>query len=465
MLTQPVVQFRGWSSTRASWSCRTSAGRPTWQGADNRFTFTACARSHRGRINDGAGVDGLGVAAVSSATRQFARNGNPVHIAISRQRQRVRVYFNEDKVWDVPRALLAEGKYNSIIFFVPTIEAGSEYFVANLRLAVGAPDTRNKLLTEGKWVTHGILFDVNSDRVRPESYGALKEIANVLTESADVKVQVVGHTDSDGDAAQNLDLSKRRAASVRAPAREGVRDRGSAHGHRRQGREPAGRQERLRGRQGQQPARGVHQEVARDRGVRRWHAHRSPAERRSHCLRGAPFATRLAAQARPQVRRVFQGKDHTLLLEPDGTLKCWSVGRTPNVSGEFGQGHFNMLEPYRLYTVPGLSNVVSAAAGWDTSFAVLADGRILSWGAKGNTGTLGTTPLAEVEVSAEARANSPTPTPVAARFDAVDLSLEATTPWRLHATARCGPGAVEDRDASASDRSRSSTSRPTGRTR
>ena len=30
-----------------------------------------------------------------------------------------------------------------------------------------------------------------------------------------MKVTIIGHTDSDGDAAQNLDLSKRRAASVR----------------------------------------------------------------------------------------------------------------------------------------------------------------------------------------------------------------------------------------------------------
>jgi len=80
---------------------------------------------------------------------------------------------------------------------------------------VGAPDTGNKLLTDGKWVTHGILFDVNSDRVKAEWYGALKETSNVLAESKDVKVQVVGNTDSDGDDAQNLDLSKRRAAAVR----------------------------------------------------------------------------------------------------------------------------------------------------------------------------------------------------------------------------------------------------------
>jgi outer membrane protein OmpA-like peptidoglycan-associated protein len=89
------------------------------------------------------------------------------------------------------------------------------YYIANLRLATGAPDTRNKILTEGKWVSHGILFDVNSDRIKGESYGSLKEIANVLTESANVRVTIVGHTDSDADDASNLDLSKRRAASVK----------------------------------------------------------------------------------------------------------------------------------------------------------------------------------------------------------------------------------------------------------
>ena len=60
----------------------------------------------------------------------------------------------------------------------------------------------------GKWVSHGILFDVNSDRIKGESYGSLKEIAGVLTENADLRVLIVGHTDSDGDTAANLDLSK-----------------------------------------------------------------------------------------------------------------------------------------------------------------------------------------------------------------------------------------------------------------
>ena len=90
------------------------------------------------------------------------------------------------------------------------------FLFSNIRLAVGAPDTRNRLITEGKFVTRGILFDVNSEKIKPESYGVLKEISTVLNENPDVKVKIVGHTDADGDDNSNMDLSKRRAEAVKA---------------------------------------------------------------------------------------------------------------------------------------------------------------------------------------------------------------------------------------------------------
>jgi outer membrane protein OmpA-like peptidoglycan-associated protein len=70
-------------------------------------------------------------------------------------------------------------------------------------------------MTEGKLVSYGIYFDVNRAEVKPTSYATLKEIAQVLKENPTVSIKILGHTDSDGDEAANLDLSKRRAAAVK----------------------------------------------------------------------------------------------------------------------------------------------------------------------------------------------------------------------------------------------------------
>ena len=133
------------------------------------------------------------------------------HIAIWVQKTRIRLYQDQNKIIDLPRALPAGCVKPDRLRF----ESGAA-MVSNIRIAVGAPDTRNKLMTEGKLVTYGIYFDVNKDVVKPESYGTLKDIAAILNEVPDVKVRILGHTDADGQDAANLDLSKRRAASVKA---------------------------------------------------------------------------------------------------------------------------------------------------------------------------------------------------------------------------------------------------------
>lgn len=140
------------------------------------------------------------------------KQGVANRISIWRQKNRIRLYINETKVWDLPRAFDPSLKYSML--FANNLFAGAN-FITNLRVAVGAPDTRSKLITEGKFSTTGILFDVNSDKIKPESYGVLKELGTVLKENAAVKVRIIGHTDSDGEDAKNLDLSKRRAVSVK----------------------------------------------------------------------------------------------------------------------------------------------------------------------------------------------------------------------------------------------------------
>lgn len=150
-------------------------------------------------------------------TTQFiATSKNKVHVSVWRQKNRIRVYLNEEKMLDLPRAFASSVKYNRVTFSRNDGSEGDRYLLGNIRFAIGAPDTRSKLITEGKLTTRGILFDSGSDKIKPESYGTLKDIAQVLSENPDVRVKIIGHTDSDGDDTKNLELSKNRAAAVKA---------------------------------------------------------------------------------------------------------------------------------------------------------------------------------------------------------------------------------------------------------
>ena len=128
-------------------------------------------------------------------------------------KRRVRIYHLGEKVLDVPTNIYAEGKFNRLRFF--GWDRASYPFVTNIKVTTAAPDMRSKLLTEGKLISYGIYFDSGKDVVKPESYGSLNEIANVLKENPSLKIKIIGHTDSDGDDAMNLDLSKRRAVNVK----------------------------------------------------------------------------------------------------------------------------------------------------------------------------------------------------------------------------------------------------------
>jgi outer membrane protein OmpA-like peptidoglycan-associated protein len=139
---------------------------------------------------------------------------NVNHVIIWVQNRRVRIYHQGEKVLDMPTNLYDDSKFSRLAFQLYRGASSSSY-VTNVKITTASPDTRNKLLTEGKLVTYGIYFDVNKDVVKPESYGTLNDIAKTLNEVPDVKVKIVGHTDADGQDAANLDLSKRRAGAVK----------------------------------------------------------------------------------------------------------------------------------------------------------------------------------------------------------------------------------------------------------
>jgi outer membrane protein OmpA-like peptidoglycan-associated protein len=73
-----------------------------------------------------------------------------------------------------------------------------------------------ELAQSGHARLYGINFDTDSDHLRADAKPAIDQLLAALKAHPDWKVSIEGHTDSTGNAAHNLDLSKRRAASVMA---------------------------------------------------------------------------------------------------------------------------------------------------------------------------------------------------------------------------------------------------------
>lgn len=144
--------------------------------------------------------------------------GKPIHIAIWNQGQRIRVWLNEEKIYDIPVAIPQGIAFDHLGFNVEGSAYQDEqvgYYISNIMVADAMADLRSKFLTEGKIVTQGILFDTNSSNIKPESVGTIDAIAKIFIDNPSLNIEIKGHTDSEGDEQKNLTLSNQRAESVK----------------------------------------------------------------------------------------------------------------------------------------------------------------------------------------------------------------------------------------------------------
>lgn len=80
------------------------------------------------------------------------------------------------------------------------------------------PGAKVERVGEGIEVTFdsGLLFDFDSDRIRPDAAANLNNLAASLNKFGNSNIMIVGHTDAVGDDAYNMGLSNRRANSASA---------------------------------------------------------------------------------------------------------------------------------------------------------------------------------------------------------------------------------------------------------
>jgi outer membrane protein OmpA-like peptidoglycan-associated protein len=127
------------------------------------------------------------------------------------QDRRLRVYVNNERLIDANQ--LDPKTMDTAYLSFTSVSA--PIGLVKFRVAESAPDFAQSIQASGRFVTHGIHFDVDSDRIQPESFGVLKVVAASLQARPDLQVRIEGHTDATGDASYNLDLSRRRAEAVR----------------------------------------------------------------------------------------------------------------------------------------------------------------------------------------------------------------------------------------------------------
>jgi outer membrane protein OmpA-like peptidoglycan-associated protein len=161
------------------------------------------------------GGTGAGAVNVSDEVKKALNTNNTWHhIAVYVRRNIAKAYIGSSRVQATNNfptgaaklAIRTDGNYG--------------FKIKNFRLAAGGDDKYNKIVTDGKFITHGIQFDVAQATLKPESMGAINEVAKLMKDHGDLNFEIRGHTDSDGDEDANMELSQQRADAVKAELME-----------------------------------------------------------------------------------------------------------------------------------------------------------------------------------------------------------------------------------------------------
>ena len=133
------------------------------------------------------------------------------HVAISFNKRAFKIYFDEQRVANIPNAAAPQ-----FVWFSASNEDPYTFFIKNVRIAKGAVPLYDRLASEGKIVTYAITFDTGKATIKPESTGEINRITKIMQDDPTIRFEVQGHCDSTGSDAVNDPLSQKRADAIMA---------------------------------------------------------------------------------------------------------------------------------------------------------------------------------------------------------------------------------------------------------
>ncbi len=135
------------------------------------------------------------------------------HIAISFNKRSLKLYMDQERILNIPNLGYKPEMFSiGANFDKGYIKMSS---IKNINVNEGGKKLYDRILADGKFVTRGILFEVNKADITPESMGTINEIVKLMEEHQDLKFSIEGHTDNDGDKSYNQKLSEERAEAVK----------------------------------------------------------------------------------------------------------------------------------------------------------------------------------------------------------------------------------------------------------